>query len=158
MAAFINGAPSPSIPSRQPAYNPMDPVDLSPYTIGEYNIVRQRMYRCPYIRYLIMKNGIVLDAQISKPDATDCQSAERRHKYGIRSPRQVMGFVKANDEGTVTSRIIAACMDGWASSAQIRRSVGKGDQTISPILTRLIADEQLERKGRAGAYQYRATQ
>jgi hypothetical protein len=158
MAAFVNGVPSPSIPSRQPTYNPMDPVDLSPYTIGEYTIIRQHLLRCPHIRYLIMKGREVLDTQVSKPDASDCLGADRRHSHGIRSAKVVLDYVPPSEEGTVTSRIIAACVDGWITTSQIRKNVRHTDRTISPILTRLHQAGQLERKGRAGAYQYRAVE
>lgn len=155
MATFVNGLPSPSIRTRGASYNPTAERDLSPYSIGKYRITRTVEPGSPYVRHTVRLKGVVIGRLITPPDKDQCDSLKHQ-----RDAAALYEIAKDEVSESVTAlsiqmQIQQECAVKWKSRRELRLACKCMDTTITPILSRLVAQGELQIKGDRDHQQYK---
>lgn len=136
-------------------YDPAATRDFSPLKIGKHTVTRTPLHGTPHILYCLMDGPRVIGRQISRPSVSDCDWMVRFHSNQERAATK-KAAPQAWDSGPLTDRIITLLKAEKLGLAKISTTLNSDPDVISPILTRLTAQNRILRRGGRGKYVYEA--
>lgn len=131
-------APSPIVRIERNA-----PIDLSPLTIGAYNVRRSRLPGTNYVRYSIMSGDDIAGRQISYPDESDCSRHVNQFKARSLPIRQQAAMLDTELHG----RIIGILRTKEMDARDLCLMFSKTTMVMAPLLSMLVLEERIIRRG-----------
>jgi hypothetical protein len=124
-------------------FDPNTPVDLTPLRIGEHIVRRARLPGTNYLRYSTMHGEEVAGRQISYPTAADCAGHIRNFTSVTSSRRQRAALLDTDLHDNIIGILRTKEMD----ARDLCRMFAKTSTVMSPVLSMLIAEQRIARRG-----------
>lgn len=126
-------------------YDPRPVVDHSPLTIGEFTVRRAPLRGTPRTVYTTMYREQAAGRQISIPTVDDCE----RHVRQFLARTHRSGSTAALLDLDLQARIVDSLRDREQDARDLCTSFNLTSLTLSPILSLLVSEQRITRRGTA---------